>query len=134
MFTLGPVQRIKINIPSGMKVINPGQPKLGSVGDIKVAIAAVHGEDVSLSAQTMLERARAEGQSPIDSVSDLEEVLTRGLSVDGDYLVTGIILCDPSGGEYVLSLCRCDGRWIVDCDLLRVVPFLDGCRVLCLGK
>ena len=137
-FTLGPVQRIKINIPAGMEIINPGQPKLASTGDIKITTAAVHGKDTWLLSKTMLERAKAECQTPIDSVPDLEEVLTRGLPwVDCDYLLTGILLRrdlhDSDGGECVLYLVRDGDRWVVD--FYQIGRIFGGrCQVLCYGN
>ena len=133
-FVLPPATRIKVNIPSGMTVIDPAKPRLASTGKLKVTTVAVHERgEVYLSARTMLRRTRKANETPIDSVEDLEEVLTRGLSVNGDYLVTGIILRGSYGSECVLCLYRGGDRWIVDFSWF-VIDFLGNYRVLCLGN
>lgn len=135
-FTLPPASSNKsqvyiIGIPSNIRIINSAKPRLASTGDVKIVIAAVHDGEPYLSVRTMLERAVSE--SPLDNLQDLEEVLTRGLSVGCDYLVTGIRLRDSDGREYVLYLSRHDGRWVVRFDWVGD-DFSDYSQVLCLGK
>lgn len=109
-FTLPPVSSetplVKIVIPPRMEIIDLAEPRLTSIGDVKVVTVAVHDRGVYLSARVMLERAAS--QSPIDSWQDMEEALSRGLAVD--YLVTGIKLRDLHGREDVLCLGRHGGR------------------------
>ena len=120
-FILPPVRRIKVVIPKGMKVVNRGRSRLTSAANLKVTTAAVHEySDACLHADTMLDRARKEGQLPIDSIPDLERVLTCGLWVDCDNLITGIELRGERGGgiiDYTLYIsrdpCGDNHRWSV---------------------
>ena len=134
-FTLPPALRtalrITVNIPAGMEIVDSGQPRLTSAGDINVTTVAVHDGSPHLSARTMLERAAS--KSPFDNLRDLEEVRTRGLSVDCDYLLTNIRLCDSYGDGYVLYLFRSDERWIKNF-CLSDSHFYDLYQVLCFGK
>jgi len=112
-FTLPPISSetplVKIVLPPRMEIIDPVEPRLTSIGDVEVVTVAVHDREVYLSARVMLERARKLG-APIDSREDMENILTRGLAVGCDYLVTGIKLHDLHGREDVLCLGRHDGR------------------------
>jgi hypothetical protein len=143
-FTLSPVsskaRRVKIEIPVRLKIVNPGQPKLTATNDIVVATVAVHETDEErayLSARTMLKRAASE--SPIDSLQDLEEAITRGLNVYHDYLLTNIRLHDSDGHEYILYLYHegdwsYTSKWLVRFLPLRPNIFNREVHVLCSGK
>ena len=128
--------RIKIEIPSGMEVV-PAKSRLASAGNViaKVNIAAVHDRKAQLSIWSMLERTRNLGEIPIDNLEDLKEVLTRGLSTDCDYLITGVRLRRSFGLfglGYVLYLSRLANCWIARFSWFSL--FNDDSRVLCYGK
>jgi len=114
----------------GMVVGDSDQPRLSSVGSVNVITATVHNEETHLTVQTMLERASS--QSPIESIQDLEEVLTRDLVIDCDCLITNIRRRSRLNNDWVLCLSR-NGRcwtpsfiWVGAC-------FDNRCQVLCLG-
>ena len=126
--------RVKIEIPSGMKVISD-KPRLTSLGVVRVNIAAVHDGQAQFSLRSMLEKVRRSGESPVNELWDLEQILTRGLSVDCDYLVTGIRLhrrFGPFTLKYGLYLSRLVNLWVAHFSLFGL--FSDGSRVLCYGK
>ena len=112
-FTLPIPQRAQVVIPDGCTLVEPGQPKLTpTTPEIKITTTKVHvwcGD--RMTPLDMIRRAIKEGQSPIDSVPDLEEVLTRCLNIDVHHLVTGIKLDGPSGENY-LCLDRQGAQWI----------------------
>ncbi len=126
--------RIKIEIPSRMEVV-PTRPRLTGTGAVKVNIAAVHDGGASLSIRSMLKRARKLTESPVENLEDLENILTRSLSVNCDYLVTGVRLrrrFGPFTFEYVLYLSPLANRWIAHFFWFSL--FNDSSRVLCYGK
>jgi len=109
-FPLPTVRRIRIKIPKGMKVVNWRRSRLTGTDGFNVTTAAVHGHFTQLLAFDMLDRARREGQLPVDSIRDLENILTRGLWVDCNELITGIELRKEHGcsdaTEFTLVLWR----------------------------
>jgi hypothetical protein len=128
---------VKIIIPEGYTLIDPGQPKLTSATpEIKVAAIYAHEHnEIHLPGQVMLDRAIKAGQSPVDNISDLEDILTR-FSVDPGKLVTGIKVCDPAGEEcllYVYYNVNMKG-WITLFGLLHCSDFTGGYRILGYGK
>jgi|GEM_PF-5314415 len=125
-----PAALIMSEIPPEMKIVNPTEPQLDKINEVKVVMITVHerGESV-LTARAMLERVS--GRSPISSLEDVNEILRRdGFPEDCDYLMTGVILRGQDGSEHVLYLDRPASKW-----LILTAPlddeFENDCQILC---